>query len=100
MALVEFVAALSWNGGRALAAVAVADRNPSGLGQTGQSHRQRFGTGIATAERATRPPVWRTKMAEEDRETIGIGVGIPPHRSTAKRRTQSGRRFRITPVGG
>ncbi len=88
MALVEFVAALSWNGRRALAAVAVADRNASRLGQTGQSHRQRFGTGIATAERATRPPVWRAKMAEKDRETIGIGVGVPPNRSTAKRCTE------------
>ena len=40
MALVEFVATLSRYAGRAFAAVAVADRNASRLGQAGQSRRK------------------------------------------------------------
>ena len=42
------------------------------------------GTGSASPQRATRPPLWPAGMAEGNRETFGPRVGLPSHGSPAK----------------
>ena len=54
------------------------------LARAGQSNRQRAGTGSASPERATRPPLWPAGMAEGNRETFRHRVGLSSHGSPAK----------------
>jgi hypothetical protein len=61
-----------------------ADRYASELARAGQSNRRRAGTGRASPECATRPPLWPAGMAEENRETFGPRVGLSSHGSPAK----------------
>src|SRR5271166_6436182 len=76
MAVVRLVATLSSYGRRAVVVGGVADRYASELARAGQSNRRRAGTGIASPERATRPPLWPAGMAEGNRETFGPRVGL------------------------
>jgi hypothetical protein len=69
--VVKLVATLSSYGRRAVVAGGVADRYASELARAGQSNRPRAGTGSASPERATRPPLWPAGMAEGNRETFG-----------------------------
>ena len=54
------------------------------LARAGQSNRRRAGTGSASPERATRPPLWPAGMAEGNRETFRHRVGLSSHGSPAK----------------
>src|SRR5271166_2845018 len=56
----------------------------SELARAGQSNRRRAGTGSASSECATRPPLWPAGMAEGNRETFGPRVGLSSHGSPAK----------------
>ena len=82
--MVKLVATLSSYGRRAVVVGGVADRYASELARAGQSNRQRAGTGSASPERATRPPLWPAGMAEGNRETLGPRVGLSSHGSPAK----------------
>ena len=82
--MVKLVATLSSYGRRAVVVGGVADRYASELARAGQSNRQRAGTGSASPERATRPPLWPAGMAEGNRETFGPRVGLSSHGSPAK----------------
>ena len=84
MAVVKLVATLSSYGRRAVVVGGVADRYASELARAGQSNRRRAGTGSASPERATRPPLWPAGMAEGNRETFGPRVGLSSHGSPAK----------------
>ena len=84
MAVVKLVATLSSYGRRAVVVGGVADRYASELARAGQSNRQRAGTGSASPQRATRPPLWPAGMAEGNRETFGPRVGLSSHGSPAK----------------
>src|SRR5271157_6033275 len=84
MAVVKLVATLSSYGRRAVVAGGVADRYASELARAGQSNRRRAGTGSASPERATRPPLWPAGMAAGNRETFGPRVGLSSHGSPAK----------------
>ena len=83
MAVVKLVATLSSYGRRAVAVGRVADRYASELARAGQPNRRRAGTGSASSECATRPPVWPPGMAEGNRETYGPRVGLSSHGSPA-----------------
>src|SRR5271157_3348505 len=89
MAVVKLVATLSSYGSRAVVVGGVADRYASELARVGQSNRRRAGTGSASPERATRPPLWPAGMAEGNRETFGPRVGLSSHGSPAKGGTKS-----------
>ena len=78
------MATLSSYGRRAVVVGGVADRYAGELARAGQSNRRRAGTGSASPERATRPPLWPAGMAEGNRETIGPKVGLSSHGSPAK----------------
>src|SRR5271165_377392 len=69
--LKKLVATLSSYGRRAVVVGGVADRYASELARAGQSNRRRAGTGSASSECATRPPLWPAGMAEGNRETFG-----------------------------
>ena len=84
MAVVKLVATLSSYGRRAVVVGGVADRYAGELARAGQSNRQRAGTGSASSECATRPPLWPAGMAEGNRETFGPRVGLSSHGSPAK----------------
>ena len=84
MAVVKLVATLSSSGRRAVVVGGVADRYASELARAGQSNRRRAGTGSASPQRATRPPLWPAGMAEGNRETFGPRVGLSSHGSPAK----------------
>ncbi len=84
MAVVKLVATLSSYGRRAVVVGGVADRYASELARAGQSIRRRAGTGSASSERATRPPLWPAGMAEGNRETFGPRLGLSSHGSPAK----------------
>src|SRR5271157_907621 len=84
MAVVKLVATLSSYGRRAVVVGGVADRYASELARAGQSNRRRAGTGSASSECATRPPLWPAGMAEGNRETFGPRVGLSSHGSPAK----------------
>ena len=71
-------------GRRAVVVGGVADRYASELARAGQSNRQRAGTGSASPQRATRPPLWPAGMAEGNRATFGPRVGLSSHGSPAK----------------
>ena len=53
-------------------------------GSSGSINRRGAGTGSASSERATRPPLWPAGMAEGNRETFGPRVGLSSHGSPAK----------------
>ena len=82
--MVKLVATLSSYGRRAVVVGGVADRYACELARAGQSNRRRAGTGSASPERATRPPLWPAGMAEGNRETFGPRVGLSSHGSPAK----------------
>ncbi len=82
--MVKLVATLSSYGRRAVVVGGVADRYAGELARAGQSNRQRAGTGSASPQRATRPPLWPAGMAEGDRATFGPRVGLSSHGSPAK----------------
>ena len=82
--MVKLVATLSSYGRRAVVVGGVADRYASELARAGQSNRRRAGTGSASSECATRPPLWPAGMAEGNRETFGLRVGLSSHGSPAK----------------
>src|SRR5271157_5889498 len=84
MAVVKLVATLSSYGRRAVVVGGVADRYASELARAGQSNRRRAGTGSASSECATKPPLWPAGMAEGNRETFGPRVGLSSHGSPAK----------------
>src|SRR5271157_3783861 len=84
MAVVKLVATLSSYGSRAVVIGGLADRYASELARAGQSNRRRAGTGSASSECATRPPLWPAGMAEGNRETFGPRVGLSTHGSPAK----------------
>ena len=84
MAVVKLVATLSSYGRRAVVVGGVADRYAGELARAGQSNRRRAGTGSASPQRATRPPLWPAGMAEGNRETFGPRVGLSSHGSPAK----------------
>ena len=84
MAVVKLVATLSSYGRRPVVVGGVADRYASELARAGQSNRRRAGTGSASPERATRPPLWPAGMAEGNCETFGPRVGLSSHGSPAK----------------
>ena len=84
MAVVKLVATLSSYGRRAVVVGGVADRYAGELARAGQSNRQRAGTGSASPQRATRPPLWPAGMAEGNRATFGPRVGLSSHGSPAK----------------
>src|SRR5208337_1496912 len=71
MAVVKLVATLSSYGRRAVVVGGVADRYAGELARAGQSNRRRAGTGNASPQRATRPPLWPAGMAEGNRPTFG-----------------------------
>ncbi len=54
------------------------------LARAGQSNRRRAGTGSASPECATRPPLWPAGMAGGNHETFGSRVGLSSHGSPAK----------------
>src|SRR5271157_2567073 len=78
MAVVTLVATLSSHERRAVVVSGVADRYASELARPGQSNRRRAGTGSASSECATRPPLWPAGMAEGNRATFGPRVGLVP----------------------
>ena len=78
------MATLSSYGRRAVVVGGVADRYASELARAGQSNRRRAGTGSASSECATRPPLWPAGMAEGNRETFGPRLGLSSHGSPAK----------------
>ena len=82
--MVKLVATLSSYGRRAVVVGGVADRYASELARAGQSNRRRAGTGSASPERATRPPLWPAGMAEGNRATFGPRVGLSSHGSPTK----------------
>ena len=82
--MVKLVATLSSYGRRAVVVGGVADRYAGELARAGQSNRRRAGTGSASSECATRPPLWPAGMAEGNRETFGPRVGLSSHGSPAK----------------
>src|SRR5208337_4787129 len=84
MAVVKLVATLSSYGSRAVVVGGVADRYAGELARAGQSNRRRAGTGSASPQRATRPPLWPAGMAEGNRATFGPRVGLSSHGSPAK----------------
>src|SRR5271166_5473561 len=84
MAVVKLVATLSSYGRRAVVVGGVADRYASELARAGQLNRRRAGTGSASSECATRPPFWPAGMAEGNRATFGLRVGLSSHGSPAK----------------
>ena len=84
MAVVKLVATLSSYRRRAVVVGGVADRYASELARAGQSNRRRAGTGSASPQRATRPPLWPAGTAEGNRQTFGPRVGLSSHRSPAK----------------
>ena len=84
MAVVKLVATRSSYGRRAVVVGGVADRYASELARAGQSNRRRVGTGSASSECATRPPLWPAGVAEGNRETFGPRVGLSSHGSPAK----------------
>src|SRR5271157_4390092 len=84
MAVVKLVATLSSYGRRAVVVGGVADRYAGELARAGQSNRRRAGTGSASPQRATRPPLWPAGMAEGNRATFGPRVGLSSHGSPAK----------------
>src|SRR5271165_5802930 len=84
MAVVKLVATLSSYASRAVVVGGMADRYASELARAGQSNRRRAGTGSASPQRATRPPLWPAGMAQGNRETFGPRVGLSSHGSPAK----------------
>ena len=82
--MVKLVATLSSYGSRAVVVGGVADRYAGELARAGQSNRRRAGTGSASPQRATRPPLWPAGMAARNRETFGPRVGLSSHGSPAK----------------
>ena len=60
------------------------DRSARELGRVGQSGGQRQGTAIAPPKRAARPPVRPARVAEANRQTIGLGVGLSSQWSPAE----------------
>ena len=82
--MVKLVATLSSYGRRAVVVGGVADRYAGELARAGQSNRRRAGTGNASPQRATRPPLWPAGMAEGNRATFGPRVGLSSHGSPAK----------------
>src|SRR5208337_4106597 len=84
MAVVKLVATLSSYGRRAVVVGGVADRYACELARAGQSNRRRAGTGSASPERATSPPLWPAGMAEGNRATFGPRVGLSSHGSPTK----------------
>src|SRR5271166_4390778 len=82
--LKKLVATLSSYGRRAVVVGGVADRYASELARAGQSNRRRAGTGSASPQRATRPPLWPAGMAAGNRATFGPRVGLSSHGSPAK----------------
>ena len=78
MAVVKLVATLSSYGRRAVVAGGVADRYASELARAGQSNRRRAGTGSASPQRATRPPLWPAGMAEGNRKRLGLESAYRP----------------------
>src|SRR5271165_3725649 len=84
MAVVKLVATLSSYASRAVVVGGMTDRYASELARAGQSNRRRAGTGSASPERATRPPLWPAGMAEGNRATFGPRVGLSSHGSPAK----------------
>ena len=82
--MVKLVATLSSYGRRAVVVGGVADRYAGELARAGQSNRRRAGTGSASPQRATRPPLWPAGMAEGNRATFGPRVGLSSHGSPAK----------------
>src|SRR5271157_2151537 len=84
MAVVKLVATLSSCGRRAVVVGGVADRYAGELARAGQSNRRRAGTGSASSECATRPPLWPAGMAEGNRETFAPRVGLSSHGAPAK----------------
>ena len=71
------------------------DRYAGELARAGQSNRRRAGTGSASLERATRPPLWPAGMAEGNRATFGPRVGLSSHGSPAKGGPKSKCRARV-----
>src|SRR5271157_5897387 len=86
MAVVKLVATLSSYGRRAVVVGGVADRYAGELARAGQSNRRRAGTGSASPQRATRPPLWPAGMAEGNRATFGPRVGLSSHAPVARER--------------
>src|SRR5271166_4452730 len=84
MAMVEFVATMSRHCGGPVLVGGVADRSARVLGRVGQSGGQRQGTAIAPPKRAARPPVRPARVAEANRQTIGLGVGLSSRWSPAE----------------
>src|SRR5271157_2013138 len=84
MAMVEFVATMSRHRGGPVLVGGVADRSARELGRVGQSGGQRQGTAIAPPKRAARPPVRPARVAEANRQTIGLGVGLSSQWSPAE----------------
>ena len=82
--MVKLVATLSSYGRRVVVVGGVADRYAGELARAGQSNRRRAGTGSASPQRATRPPLWPAGMAEGNRATFGPRVGLSSHGSPAK----------------
>ena len=82
--MVKLVATLPSYGRRAVVVGGVADRYAGELARAGQSNRRRAGTGSASSERATRPPLWPAGMTEGNRATFGPRVGLSSHGSPAK----------------
>jgi len=82
--MVEFVATMSRHRGGPVLVGGVADRAARELGRVGQSGGQRQGTAIAPPKRAARPPVRPSRVAEANRQTIGLGVGLSSQWSPAE----------------
>ncbi len=82
--MVEFVATMSRHRGGPVLVGGVADRAARELGRVGQSGGQRQGTAIAPPKRAARPPVRPARVAEANRQTIGLGVGLSSRWSPAE----------------
>jgi len=82
--MVEFVATMSRHRGGPVLVGGVADRSARVLGRVGQSGGQRQGTAIAPPKRAARPPVRPARVAEANRQTIGLGVGLSSQWSPAE----------------
>ena len=98
--MVKLVATLSSYGRRAVVVGGVADRYAGELARAGQSNRRRAGTGSASPERATRPPLWPAGMAEGNRATFGPRVGLSSHGSPTKGGPKSKCLARLKIVGG
>src|SRR5271157_5696467 len=84
MAMVEFVATMSRHRGGPVLVGGVADRSARELGRVGQSGGQRQVTAIAPPKRAARPPVRPSRVAEANRQTIGLGAGLSSQWSPAE----------------